>query len=65
MRALERRIQRLEEQVQGSTGGVVFIFCGDDETPDEAEARYFSENPEARNARLVYLMSWGEAGDGD
>ncbi len=54
VRAFERRIERLEEQVRGSAGGSVFIFCGNDETPDEARARYFSENPEKRNARRVY-----------
>ena len=39
----------------GCTGGPAFILSGHDETPDEARARYFSENPEKRNARLVYL----------
>jgi len=43
VRAFERRIERLEEQVRESAGGSVFIFCGNDETPDEARARYFSK----------------------
>ena len=54
------RVKRLEIDGEKGRGNKVhFIFVEDGETTEQANERYRSENPQARDYDLYYFFNWG------
>ena len=55
MSRLKRRVEKLEQQSKAYDGTAI-IWVEEDETEDEAKARYFAENPKFREASKLLLI---------
>jgi hypothetical protein len=62
MRNIAARLAKLEKTAgAGRQPTLRIVFCGDEETSEEAKARYIAAHPEDVDATLI-VVSWLKAG---
>ena len=58
IRSLGSRVKKLEDKA-GGHDRVALIFVDENETTEQAEARYFKDNPQAqRDGMTILFISW-------